>query len=213
MVVKNLPASAGDTGDVGLIPGLGWSPGTGNGNPLQYSCLENPMDREAWLAQSIGSQSVQRKLSMHASNERKFHWCQKTASSYGSRYFKSFPGPFCSIPKLAIGLLVEDESKMYIRYTDLAFLIKLLAVLVKDKGVSPTEPLPPNVLLWGWPVAALLKSSVEPSPGELGRGSWLLVSLILVAEYLSTWGISFRRLQFMYISCISFFILGAIKCR
>ena len=47
-VVKNLPANAGDTGDAGLTPGLGRSPGTGNGNPLQYSCLENLMDRGAW---------------------------------------------------------------------------------------------------------------------------------------------------------------------
>ena len=46
-VVKNLPASVGD---MGLIPGLGRSPGEGNGNPLQYSCLENPMDRGAWWA-------------------------------------------------------------------------------------------------------------------------------------------------------------------
>ena len=44
-VVKNPPAKAGD---VGLTPGLGRSPGGGNGNPLQYSCLENPMDRGAW---------------------------------------------------------------------------------------------------------------------------------------------------------------------
>ena len=50
LVVKNLPASAGDAGDMGLIPGLGRSPGVGNGNPLQYSCLENSMDREAWWA-------------------------------------------------------------------------------------------------------------------------------------------------------------------
>ena len=47
-VVKNLPASAGETGDSGSIPGSGRSPGEGNGNPVQYSCLENPMDREAW---------------------------------------------------------------------------------------------------------------------------------------------------------------------
>ena len=44
-VVKNLPERAGD---VASIPGSGISPGGGNGNPLQYSCLENPMDREAW---------------------------------------------------------------------------------------------------------------------------------------------------------------------
>ena len=49
-MVKNLPASAGDIRDVGLIPGLGRSLGGGHSNPLQYSCLENPMDREAWRA-------------------------------------------------------------------------------------------------------------------------------------------------------------------
>ena len=43
-VEKNPPASAGDAGDVGLIPGLGRCPRVGNGNPLQYSCMENPMD-------------------------------------------------------------------------------------------------------------------------------------------------------------------------
>ena len=46
-MVRNLPANTGDMGDTGLIPGLGRSPGEGNGNPLQYSCLENPMAREA----------------------------------------------------------------------------------------------------------------------------------------------------------------------
>ena len=49
-VVKNLPANAGDTGDAGLIPGLGRSPGEENGHPFQYSCVENSMDREAWWA-------------------------------------------------------------------------------------------------------------------------------------------------------------------
>ena len=46
-VVKNLPANAGNSGDMGLIPGLGRSPGDGNDNPFQYSCLKNPMDRGA----------------------------------------------------------------------------------------------------------------------------------------------------------------------
>ena len=49
-VVKNLPIHAGDLRDRGSIPGLGRSPGGGNGNPLQYSYLENPMDRGAWWA-------------------------------------------------------------------------------------------------------------------------------------------------------------------
>ena len=48
LAVTNLPASAGDAGDLGLIRVLGRSPGEGNGNPLQYSCLGNPMDRGAW---------------------------------------------------------------------------------------------------------------------------------------------------------------------
>ena len=49
-MVENPPANAGETGDVGLIPGSGRSPGEENGNPLQFSCLENPMDRVAWWA-------------------------------------------------------------------------------------------------------------------------------------------------------------------
>ena len=48
LMVKNLPANAGDIRDGDSIPRLGRSPGGGNGNPLLYSCLENPMDREAW---------------------------------------------------------------------------------------------------------------------------------------------------------------------
>ena len=47
-MVKNPPANAGYTGDVDSIPGFGRYPGEGNGNPLQYSCLENSMDRGAW---------------------------------------------------------------------------------------------------------------------------------------------------------------------
>ena len=50
-MVKNLPANAED---LGSVPGLGRSPGGGNGNPLQYSCLENAMDRGAWQARVHG---------------------------------------------------------------------------------------------------------------------------------------------------------------
>ena len=49
-MVKNPPANAGDLTDTGLIPGSGRSPGGEHGNPLQYPCLENPMDRGAWWA-------------------------------------------------------------------------------------------------------------------------------------------------------------------
>ena len=50
--VKTLPINAGDTRDTGSIPGLGRSPGEGNGNPLQYSCLENPMDKRRLVGYS-----------------------------------------------------------------------------------------------------------------------------------------------------------------
>ena len=50
LMVKNLPANAADIGDTGSIPGLRRSPGEGNGNLLQYSCLENPMDKGDWWA-------------------------------------------------------------------------------------------------------------------------------------------------------------------
>ena len=49
-MVKNPPVNKGDVKDVSSIPGLGRSPGRGDGKPLQYSCLENSMDREAWRA-------------------------------------------------------------------------------------------------------------------------------------------------------------------
>ena len=53
-MVKNTPANARDIRDVGSIPGSRRSPGEGNGNPFQYSCLENPMDREDWWAAAPG---------------------------------------------------------------------------------------------------------------------------------------------------------------
>ena len=58
-VVKNPPAEAGDTGGSDLIPGSGRSPGEVNGNQLLYSCLENPMDREAWQATVHGVTETQ----------------------------------------------------------------------------------------------------------------------------------------------------------
>ena len=61
--VKNLPANAGVVGDTGSIPGLGRILGGGNGNPLQYSCLGNPMSRGAWRATVHGVAKSQTQLS------------------------------------------------------------------------------------------------------------------------------------------------------
>ena len=65
-VVKKLPGKAGDTGDGGLIPGSGRSPGGGNGKPVQYSCLERPMDRGAWRPTVHRMAKSQTQLSTHA---------------------------------------------------------------------------------------------------------------------------------------------------
>ena len=60
---SEVKASARNAGDLGSIPGLGRSPGEGNGNPLQYSCLENPMDRGAWWATVQGVAKSRTRLS------------------------------------------------------------------------------------------------------------------------------------------------------
>ena len=67
-MVKNLPASAGDVRDLGSIPGSGKFPGGMHGNPLQYSCLENPMDRGAWWAMvhRVTESDILKQLSTHS---------------------------------------------------------------------------------------------------------------------------------------------------
>ena len=75
MVARKSTETACNAGDLGSVPGLGISPGGGNGNPLQYSCLENPMDRGAWWATVMESQSdTTEQLRMHTQYEH-FHIC------------------------------------------------------------------------------------------------------------------------------------------
>ena len=69
LVVKNLPSSAGDVRNVGSIPGLGRSPGVGNGNPLQYSCMENSMVRGVWWAAVCGITKSQTQLKRLSTNK------------------------------------------------------------------------------------------------------------------------------------------------
>ena len=69
LVVKKPSANAGDLKDVVLIPGLGRHPGVGNGTPLQYSCLENPMDRGAWRAMVHRVARNQTEVTSHEHNE------------------------------------------------------------------------------------------------------------------------------------------------
>ena len=92
LVVKNLPANAGDMRDVSLIPGLGRSPGGGYGNPLQYSCLENPHRGPLWatIHWVAKSQAWLKRLSMH---ERSFVKSFPTQQPHGLQHASplSFP--------------------------------------------------------------------------------------------------------------------------
>ena len=85
LVVKNLPANAGDVRDWGSIPGSGRPPGGGHGNPLQYSCLENPTDRGAWRA------TVHR-VTESDTTEATGHTCTNTAC-----YFWDFGNPWVEV--------------------------------------------------------------------------------------------------------------------
>ena len=69
--VKNPPANAGDTGDSGSIPGWGRFPGGEHGNPFQYSCQENPMDRGAWQVIVHGVANSKTQLSTHKQTKNK----------------------------------------------------------------------------------------------------------------------------------------------
>ena len=78
LVVKNLPANAGEVGDLGSIPGSGKFPAGGHGNPFQYSCLENPMDRGAWGATVHGvSESEVTEVAQH------MHSKKETTTNFG----------------------------------------------------------------------------------------------------------------------------------
>ena len=81
-MVKNLPAKAGDMKDVGLIPGLVRFPGEGNSNPLQYSCLENLMDKKPGGLQSMGVVESQTRLS-----DFHFHHLHVPKSPCNTGYF------------------------------------------------------------------------------------------------------------------------------
>ena len=90
LVVKNLPAIAGDVRTVGSIPGLGRCPGGGHGNPVQYSCLENPIDRGAWRAtvhRVAKSQTRLKWLSTSTILSSIYHWIYPEKSRKSLRIY------------------------------------------------------------------------------------------------------------------------------
>ena len=84
-MLKNPPANAGDARDMGSICGSGRAPGEGNGNPLQYSCLENHMDRGAWQATVQGVTKSWTQVNMHAHTYTvggNISWCSQCVKQY-----------------------------------------------------------------------------------------------------------------------------------
>ena len=84
-LVKNPPANTGDTKDMGLIPGSGRSHGEGNGNPLQYSCLKNSMDRGLWQATVHGVAKSQTQLNTHTHTHTHIDCTTQTLASHKDR--------------------------------------------------------------------------------------------------------------------------------
>jgi len=87
-VIKNLPANAGESRDMGSIPGSGRSPGGGNGNPLQHSCLEISMDRRAWWAIGHGV-SKESDMTWRLNHKTIMRWLLKVQNSVANRALKA----------------------------------------------------------------------------------------------------------------------------
>ena len=86
-MIKHLPANAGDAGGEDSIPGLGRSPGGGNSNPLQYSCLENPMDRGAWWFIVYRVAKSQTRLNTHTHSKKSTNiWSVLDLPPFSRRY-------------------------------------------------------------------------------------------------------------------------------
>ena len=98
LVVKNSPPNARDVRDMGLIPGLGRSPGGGHSNPLQYLCLENPMDRGAWQATIMGSQRVGRDSVTEHSRIGAIRWERRHREDVGKGSASTPPPPALHSP-------------------------------------------------------------------------------------------------------------------
>ena len=105
LLVQSLPAGAGEVRDSGLIPGSGRSPGGGHGNPLQYSCLENPMDRGAWRATVHGvtqSQTQLKRLSTYAQRgdrvKTEIRWPSTSLQTSSLRIYEEIDVCFLSHP-------------------------------------------------------------------------------------------------------------------
>ena len=152
LVVKNQPANTEDIRDTGSIPGSGRPPGGGHGNPLQYSCLENPMDRGAWPATSTGSHRVRHNWNdlarMHALWGR--HHRKNILSSLSDLYFC-----FSTRTQIHIFWLLSLSGKYYLTGRILTHLQIVLghSCLLFSSQLSPP--------LWTWEAKFLAPGSPD----------------------------------------------------
>ena len=178
LVVKNLSANAGDLRDVGLILGSGRCPGGGHGNPLQYSCLENPMDRGAWLAMVLGfikSQTWLKQLSTHVHGFLSYRivlFCSSkdnTEPSCPSRSILHPPFP-CHVSQRLVFL--HDLSRISCPLASGQIQLRCVPSRRWELGV---ELCPPCSVLWQWlgfstnehsscQVATLPRLQIPPDP-------------------------------------------------
>ena len=150
LLIKNTPANAGDIRDVGSIPGSGRSPGGGHGNPLQNSCLGNPMDRGAWQAMVHRISKSWTRLkwrSMHTHThtfQRRSSWSWNSAVELGERPEPSnTPGP--SVRTRGLTHSVFGGELLFLVYFVLSQIINSLALASKwenkkewGKKLNPT---------------------------------------------------------------------------
>ena len=140
-VVKNLPANAGDASS---IPGSGRSPGGGTGNPFHYPCLENSMDRGAWQATSMGSQS-QTRLSTHTVNGKK---------ALFELAFKAFMMRLCS-PAVLASSPASPTSSLFSPLCSFSFFpLRDTAPTFSPSSSYSSLSLSSQRALW-WPVTSL----------------------------------------------------------
>ena len=119
LVVKNRPANAGDIRKVALFPGSGRFPGVENGNLLQYSCLENSMDRVAWWATVHGVARSLTQLSMHTLRIQLqvTHWRKRGSSPTSPGLIIPFPHNFEGKKRFVWnGELKDSHSKVYLKW-------------------------------------------------------------------------------------------------
>ena len=107
LMVKNLPANVGEVRDVGLIPGLGRTPGGGHGNPLQYSCQENPMDRGAWQAPQGHKGSDTTEATQHAAHTH----AEEKHECWNQPALDLLPSLLCTVCVCLGKWLLLDESQ------------------------------------------------------------------------------------------------------